>query len=160
MLYGLKSLRRRLVILLLQSAVTIAIGTRADSQPASMSDMPAMAGMSHDIGAMTMAVGGLPESRDASGTSWQPDSTPLHAHHSMIGDWSFMTHYNAFVAYDHQSGPRGDDQFNSINWLMLMASRQTDSDQITFRGMFSLEPWTTTTQGYPLLFQSGEAYHG
>jgi hypothetical protein len=26
--------------------------------------------------------------------------------------------------------------------------------------MFSLEPWTTTAKGYPLLFQSGEAYHG
>jgi len=120
----------------------------------------------HDTGeeteesSMAMEFLGLPENRFASGTAWQPDDTPMHAHHRMAGDWSLMTHYNAFLAYDHQSGPRGDDQFNSINWLMLMATRQTESAQLTLRGMFSLEPWTTTRRGYPLLFQSGEAYRG
>ncbi len=51
--------------------------------------------------------------RDAlreSGTAWQPDATPMHAHHSMVGDWALMTHYNAFLAYDNQSGRRGDEQ--------------------------------------------------
>ena len=71
-----------------------------------------------------------------------------------------MTHYNAFLAYDDQSGPRGVDQFNSINWFMLMTTRRTGENELSFRGMFSLEPLTTTTKGYPLLFQSGEAYRG
>jgi len=82
------------------------------------------------------------------------------AHHSTMGDWQTMTHYNAFLAYDDQSGPRGVDQFNSINWFMLMTTRRTGENELSFRGMFSLEPLTTTTKGYPLLFQSGEAYRG
>src|SRR5436190_445416 len=84
----------------------------------------------------------------------------MHAQHSMMGEWQLMTHYNAFLAYDHQSGSRGDEQINSINWLMLMAAHRSDQNELMFRGMFSLEPWTTTAKGYPLLFQSGEAYHG
>jgi hypothetical protein len=109
---------------------------------------------------MKMSFGPLPDSRDASGTAWQPDATPMHAHHSMLGDWALMTHYNAFLAYDNQSGRRGDEQLNSINWLMLMASRRKDANDLMLRAMFSLEPWTTTAKGYPLLFQSGEAFKG
>ncbi|HEU5081080.1 MAG TPA: hypothetical protein VFT72_17845 [Opitutaceae bacterium] len=123
--------------------------------------------MHHDMDMQAMEMGGMgefggiPESRDASGTSWQPDETPMHAHHMMMkNDWSVMLHYNAFVGYDRQSGPRGDHQFNSINWLMLMASKTAEDNELTFRTMLSLEPWTATTQGYPLLFQSGESYKG
>jgi hypothetical protein len=110
--------------------------------------------------AMKMTFGSLSDTQDASGTTWQPESTPMHAHHSMLGDWQLMTHYNAFLAYDDQSGPRGDEQFNSINWLMLMATQRSGENDLMLRGMFSLEPWTTTGKGYPMLFQSGEAYHG
>ena len=120
--------------------------------------MPMAAGASMD--SMSMDFAGIPDARDASGTAWQPDDTPMHAHHSMAGDWALMTHYNVFVAYEDQPGPRGGDQFNSINWLMLMGTRRTEADEITLRAMFSLEPWTVTRQGYPLLFQSGEAFHG
>lgn len=130
----------------------------SDSSPVSEMDHSTMA-MPMDHG-MQMSFGPISDTQDASGTAWQPSSTPMHAHHSMSGDWTFMTHYNAFVGYDHQSGPRGADQFNSINWLMLMATHRTPDDDLGFRGMFSLEPFTTTTKGYPLLFQSGEAYHG
>ena len=107
-----------------------------------------------------MDFAGIPDERQASGTAWQPDGTPMEGSHQMRADWQLMTHYNAFVAYESQSGPRGDDQFNSVNWLMLMATRRVDMNEFMLRGMFSLEPWTTTKRGYPLLFQSGEAYRG
>lgn len=109
---------------------------------------------------MEMSFGPIADRREASGTAWQPEATPMHAHHSMLGDWQLMTHYNAYLGYDDQSGPRGDEQFNSVNWLMLMASHRSGENDLMFRGMFSLEPWTTTAKGYPMLFQSGEAYHG
>ena len=113
--------------------------------------------MGHD---MKMSFGPISDTQEASGTAWQPAATPMHAHHSMLGDWQLMTHYNAYLAYDNQSGRRGDEQLNSINWLMLMANRRSGESDLMFRGMFSLEPWTTTAKGYPMLFQSGEAYHG
>lgn len=109
---------------------------------------------------MNLTFGPTSDLQEASGTAWQPAATAMHAHHSMIGDWQLMTHYNAFLAYDDQSGPRGDEQINSVNWLMLMARQRSAENELTLRGMFSLEPWTTTGKGYPLLFQSGEAYHG
>lgn len=109
---------------------------------------------------MPMAFGPIQDSQDASGTSWQPSATPMHAHHSMLGDWKLMTHYNVFIAYDDQSGPRGDDQFNSANWFMAMASKRDTEHDLTLRAMLSLEPWSATKRGYPLLFQSGEAYRG
>lgn len=119
--------------------------------PHQMSDMSSMGSMSF---------GGVPDTREASGTAWQPDGTPMHAHHFMLGDWQAMAHYNVFAGYDHQSGARGDDQFNSINWFMLMATKRDGANELTFRSMLSLEPWTTTTKGYPLSFQSGESYQG
>jgi hypothetical protein len=117
-----------------------------------------MPGMSHPM--MMSSFAGIPTSRESSGTGWQPDATPMYGHHEMPGDWMVMTHFNAFIGYDHQSGARGDDQFNSINWLMIMADHGTATDKLSLRGMFSLEPWTVTTRGYPLLFQTGEAYQG
>jgi len=107
-----------------------------------------------------MSFAGIPESRLASGTAWQPDVTPMHGFHRKFGEWAVMTHFNVFLNYDHQSGPRGEDQFNSTNWLMLMASRPVGRGELTFRTMLSLEPWTTTDEGYPMLFQTGEVFRG
>src|SRR5205823_2297385 len=92
--------------------------------------------------------------------SRQPADTPLFGIHSMSGRWSIMTHYNAFLSYDRQDGPRGDYQYNSTNWAMLMAQRPVRRDQLQLRAMLSLEPLTVTPGGYPLLYQSGEQYHG
>lgn len=131
----------------------------ADTMAAPMPDMPNIATPGASEG-MTMDFAGIPQSRDASGTAWQPDDTPMHARHFMAGAWGLMAHYNAFLGYDHQSGPRGGNQLNSTNWFMVMATKADADNELTFRAMFSLEPATTTTHGYPLLFQSGEAYNG
>lgn len=114
--------------------------------------------MKSKMGVMPPAA--TPETRDASGTSWQPDSTPIYAYHTLFDTWKLMTHFNAFVAYDKQWGGRGDDQFNSMNWFMLMASHPVAEGDLMLRGMLSLEPATATKEGYPLLFQSGETFHG
>ncbi len=116
--------------------------------------------MSGMHGMEMMSFAGIPQTREASGTAWQPDSTPMHGYHSMFDDWTIMTHFNIFAAYDKQWSRRGDDQFNSTNWFMLMASHPVGEGEFTLRGMFSLEPATATDHGYPLLFQSGEAFHG
>jgi hypothetical protein len=136
-------------------------GASGNQSSGAMGNMPGMSSTGAMNGmSMSSDFAGIPHTRDASGTAWQPDDTPMHAQHFMAGDWTLMAHYNAFLGYDHQSGPRGDDQFNSINWLMLMATKATADNELTLRAMLSLEPWTTTQRGYPLLFQSGEAYHG
>ncbi|GAC1655980.1 MAG: hypothetical protein NVS4B3_21260 [Gemmatimonadaceae bacterium] len=74
--------------------------------------------------------------------------------------WDLMIHGVAFLSYDRQYGIRGDDQFGSMNWGMFMATRPLGIGQLQLRGMMSLEPWTVTARGYPLLLQSGESYSG
>ena len=61
--------------------------------------------------------------REASGTSWQPDSTPMTGIHSMTGAWMSMLHGYADVVYDHQGGPRGNTQAFTTGMLMFMGRR-------------------------------------
>ena len=113
---------------------------------------PAQAGHAgHDMSEMA---------RDASGTAWLPDETPMYAIHSMRGPWTLMFHENVFLPYLHESGDRGDDQIGSINWAMGMAERNAGSGLLRFRGMMSLEPWSIRGCGYPDLLATGEECKG
>jgi hypothetical protein len=103
---------------------------------------------------------GLPMTRMGSGTSWLPDASGMRAWHFTAGPWMLMVHGDAFLQYDHQGGPRGDDQVGSINWAMLMAMRRLAGGTLHLHGMASAEPLTIGARGYPLLLQSGESYRG
>lgn len=103
---------------------------------------------------------GVPMERLGSGTTWVPDAVPLPARHYMAGSWLLMVHGFGFVQYDKQGGPRGDDQFGSLNWAMLMASRDLWGGRLQARTMLSLDPATVSDRGYPLLLQNGESYRG
>jgi hypothetical protein len=78
----------------------------------------------------------------------------------MFGDWMVMAHGFVFAQYDKQSGERGDDQFGSLNWAMLMATRDLAGGRLQGRTMLSLDPLTVSNRGYPLLLQTGESYKG
>jgi hypothetical protein len=95
-----------------------------------------------------------------SGTSAEPNSTPMPMMMTMRGNWMLMFHANAFVADIQQTSPRGGDKFFSTNWFMPMAQRSLGPGQLTLRAMFSLEPGTVTQRQYPLLFQQGETAYG
>ena len=80
------------------------IRARAQSMP-DMPGMPAgakpasdsMVGMDMGSGVMMAgALGSYSMMRDASGTSWQPDSTPMEGINGAYGGWSTMLHGNAF----------------------------------------------------------------
>jgi hypothetical protein len=123
-----------------------------------------MAGhMHHEDGEremMTGALGTYPMSREASGTSWQPDATPMPGIHAMQDDWMFMLHGVAFGIYDQQGGKRGADKFFSANMLMGMAQHPLGPGTFGARAMLSLEPATIGREGYPLLLQTGETADG
>ena len=103
---------------------------------------------------------GIPDARAGSGTAWLPDSSPMHAAHFSAGKWTLMVHGLVAPLYDTQRGPRGDDQFNVINWGMITARRPFGGGQVALRIMASADPWTVGPRGYPLLLQSGETYKG
>ena len=95
-----------------------------------------------------------------SGTSAEPDSTPVPMLMTMKRSWMLMFHANAFVADIQQSSIRGGDKFFSTNWFMPMAQRTLGRGVLTARVMLSLEPATITDERYPLLFQQGETAYG
>ena len=114
-------------------------------------DMANMPGMQHDASHDANM-----SSREGSGTSWQPDETPMYALHATANGWTLMAHGSAFLQYLHESGNRGSDQTGSINWLMGMAGRNVGAGHVALRGMVSLEPWTIRGCGYPNLLATGE----
>jgi hypothetical protein len=95
-----------------------------------------------------------------SGTSWQPESSPMHMMDSVHGNWLFMFHYNLVVGVNSQGGPRGVTKFESGNWFMPLAFRRVGPGTLQLRAMLSAEPFTFPPGGSPLLFQTGETYKG
>lgn len=100
--------------------------------------------------------------RESSGTSWQPDGSPMHGVHRQARGWDLMLHGNVFVQVLHESAPvhRGATQGGSINWAMAMARRTVGAGRLGVRTMVSLEPWTIPGCGYPNLLQTGESCEG
>ncbi len=98
-------------------------------------------------------------SREASGTSWQPESAPVTGIHTTMGNWNTMWHGYVNLTHNHQGGSRGADQTFSQSMLMGMGQRSLGEGTIGLRGMFSLDP-LMGKRGYPLLFQTGETADG
>jgi hypothetical protein len=117
----------------------------------------------NDAAAAPMAMQGLygsyPLTREGSGTSWEPDSTPMQGAHQMYGQWMTMEHGFINGIYDDQGGPRGDTQTFSTSMLMLMARRELSDGAFGARVMISGDPLMGDS-GYPLLFQTGETANG
>jgi len=102
-----------------------------------------------------------PMSREGSGTSWIPDSSPMYGRMFMFGDDMLMLHGAIFPRYTNVSTRRGDDRIDAPNWFMAMFSHPIgDSTQFGSRLMMSLDPLTEGGRGYPLLFQTGEVWNG
>jgi hypothetical protein len=98
-------------------------------------------------------------SREGSGTSWQPDSTPLEGIMGMRGPWMGMVHGFIDAIYDEQGGQRGSTKTFSTSMLMLMARRELANGALGLRLMVSADP-LMGADGYPLLFQTGETADG
>ncbi len=127
-----------------------------------MASMPGMDHSAHAMGAMmaTGIFGGYPMTRDASGTSWQPDASSHEGLHAKRGGWSLMGHAMLNGVYDRQGGSRGADKTFVGGMLMGSARRELESgDTINLRAMLSPEP-LMGRRGYPLLLASGETADG
>ena len=145
------------------AAIALPVHTSAAQQPdTSAQRMPGM-DMAPDTQRMAMSMAGplgISMDRSGSGTTWIPDAVILPSRHLMARDWMVMLHGFVFGQYDRQGGPRGASQWGSLNWAMVMASRELGGGQLHVRFMPSLDPWTVGRCGYPLLLQSGETCGG
>lgn len=141
--------------------VNAALAQTQDHDAGSMENMPGM-GADDDaemMGPMQGMYGPYLMPREASGTSWQPDSTPSEGVQAMFGDWMWMFHGIVNGVYDHQGGQRGGSKWFSNSMGMAMGQRPLGPGTLGFRGMMSLDPLMGKT-GYPLLLGSGETANG
>jgi hypothetical protein len=151
------------------SLAAVSARAQQDTQKDGMQGMPGMGDM--QMPGMDMS-GNAPMSmhpqtfveqilrHSGSGTSAEPDSTPVPMLMKAKQKWALMFHANVFVLDEQQSSPRGGDKFFSTNWFMGMAQRSAGPGVFTARAMLSLEPATIAGRQYPLLFQQGETAFG
>jgi len=118
-----------------------------------------MSAQQHAAHGMAGALGPYAASREASGTSWQPDASSHGGLHTMQGDWMLMAHGVVNAVYDHQSGPRGDTGTFASGMVMGMAHRPLGDGTLQFKAMLSPDP-LMGARGYPLLLASGETANG
>jgi hypothetical protein len=104
--------------------------------------------------------------REASGTSWLPDATPMYAVHRSWRGWDVMLHGNLFAQFLYEPGERhrtggfSTRQFSSTNWGMVMARRRAGAGRVGLRAMVSSEPWTVPGCGYLNYLATGETCEG
>jgi hypothetical protein len=117
--------------------------TAAHSAKPSAHEAIDMSGM--EMGDMPMSgmYGSYAMSREASGTSWQPEAARHEGVHLMRGAWMVMLHGFADGVYDNQGG-----------------HRTLGPGSLGLRSMISIEPATIGKEGYPLLLQTGETADG
>ena len=124
-------------------------------------DMHAMHGMpGHGNEGLGGLLGAYPMSRDASGSSWQPDAAPMEGLHFTRGGWSGMVHGYVVTATGDSDGPRGGRDTFTESMAMAMAQRPLAGGTLGLRAMGSLDPWTMDKDGYRLLLQTGETADG
>jgi hypothetical protein len=104
--------------------------------------------------------------RDASGTAWLPDTTPMYGLQRTWHGWELMLHGLAFAQFlyepgdIHRTGGYSTHQIGSVNWAMLMARRPAGSGRVGVRAMLSGEPWTIPGCGYLNQLATGETCEG
>jgi hypothetical protein len=105
-------------------------------------------------------------SREASGTAWLPDETPMYGIRLKWGAWEAMLHGVAFAQFIyepgdiHRTGGNSTRQFGSINWGMIAARRPVGRGRLGLRGTVSVEPWTIPGCGYLSFLATGEFCDG
>ena len=162
------------VRLLLVLVLVLVAAARAQSAPAAPQDsnresqqhsgahdqMPAMSSHQMEMDKRPTSFLQAIQQHSTSGTSAEPDSTPMPMLMTMKGRWMLMFHGEAFLNAVQQSGPRGEDKIFSTNWFMPMAQTQLGPGKFTARVMLSFEPATVSHRYYPELFQQGETAFG
>ncbi len=124
--------------------------------------MPHEMPMGEQMGEMKGTQGDWSMSRQGSGTSWIPESSPMFM--------KMLPSRNGFdlgvmgslsLNYADAGGKRGDSQLFSSSMGMLMARRgYADGGVLGFQLMASLDPVFNGKKGYPNLFQTGETANG
>lgn len=135
---------------------TITPGSAMRGAIDSMQGMAGMEGMQ-----MKASIGDWPAYREGSGTSWQPDSSPMFMKMlPSFAGFEFGTMGTIQAGYVDAGGKRGDKGFFSNSMIMLMGRRELGGGILGLHFMTSLDPLLNGSHGVPNLFQNGFTVHG
>ena len=149
-------MRNRLRDMKLIALIFLLLPTCAFAQGMDGMDMGDSGGM--DMNRATL--GPYAMTREASGTSWQPEAVPMNGVMEMGDDWMAMLEGRITAILDSQSGPRGDSMAYESGMAMAMISLPlSQGDMLGVHVMLSSDPFIGR-RGYPLLLQSGETANG
>lgn len=104
----------------------------------------------------------LTPTRDASGTAWLPEATPMYGVHRPWRGWDLRLDGVLFVQFlaepgdRHRTGGPASRQFGGVNWAMAMARRPLGNGRFGVRTMLSAEPWTIGGCGSLNFLATGE----
>jgi hypothetical protein len=119
-----------------------------------------MGGM-NDMAGMQASLGTWSANREGSGTSWQPDSSPMFMKMlPSLGGFEVGAMGIAEAGYVSDGGKRGDQGFFTDSMIMLMGQRPTGGGTLGLDFMTSLDPIFNGEEGVPDLFQTGETARG
>lgn len=128
-------------------------------------DMHRQKAMHHQMAMSSAFSLNLPMSRNGSGTSWNPDASPMYGYMLHKSGWMFMFHGDVFPRYNHQDlrgkGSRGAEKWDAPDMLMAMGQHKVAANGLFhFNIMLSTDALIAGGSGYPLLFQTGESWKG
>lgn len=103
---------------------------------------------------------GLPRARFGSGTSWQPDQSPLYVALPHWDRYGFLIGGNVFAGYNYFSSERGGRRFMGRNNLSFAGFARFRKAELMARVMITFEPFTVGHRGYPLILQTGQKSDG
>ena len=110
---------------------------------------------------MKASLGDWSANREGSGTSWQPDASPMFMKMlPSFGGFDFSTMGAIQAGYVDAGGKRGDKDPFSVSMIMLMGRRDLGGGTLGLHLMTSLDPFINGRKGVPNLFQNGFTVHG
>jgi hypothetical protein len=104
----------------------------------------------------------LTPTRDASGTSWLPQTTPMYGMHRPWRGWDVRLNGVASLQFlyepgdRHRTGGNGTREGSIVNWGMVQARRGVGSGRLAVRAMLSAEPFTVPSCGSLNFLATGE----
>ncbi len=104
----------------------------------------------------------LTPTRDASGTAWLPEATPMYGLHRPWRGWDLRLDGVLFAQYlyepgdRHRTGGSASHQVAGTNWGMAVARRAAGRGRFGVRTMLSAEPWTIDGCGTLSYLSTGE----
>ena len=126
-------------------------------------DGKSMVNGSQEMAGMQMKanLGNWSANREGSGTSWQPDSSPMFMKMlPSLGGFEFGTMGTIQAGYVDAGGKRGDKGLFSQSMIMLLGRRDLGGGTLSLHIMTSIDPFLNGREGVPNLFQNGFTAHG